>query len=88
MKPNLNFDGLGRRVDYWDCAVDLGAFDFLEGVVNALFGRKKTEGKNYRTQNDYFINSLHIQYRRDKIINVTKMLKKFYWTSLDRDEFD
>ena len=61
MNSNLNFDGFGRRVDDRDCAVDLGAFDFLEGVINALFGCKNTEGKNYRTQNDYFINSLHIQ---------------------------
>ena len=60
-QPGSDFNGFCRSIENVCGAVDLRAFDFFEGVINALFGHKKTESKGKCAKNDYFINGLHIQ---------------------------
>lgn len=56
---DLDFNGFCRKV-YNRCrTVNLGAFDFFEGVINTLLGHNQSESKYYCTENDYFIKGLH-----------------------------
>ncbi len=43
--PDLYFNGLSRGIEYGGSTVDFRAFDFFEGVINALLGYKKTKSK-------------------------------------------
>jgi hypothetical protein len=59
--PILNFDGFSRGVENRGSTVNLGAFDFFEGVIDAFLGHKKAECKYDCAKNNYFVNGLHIQ---------------------------
>jgi hypothetical protein len=57
----LNFYGFSRGVENRSSAVNLGAFDFFEGVIDTFLGHKKAECIYDYAKNNYFVNGLHIQ---------------------------